>query len=118
MAAPLRWAIIYRDGSITSDLDCSPFEVPPTGVQVIVQHSDDVGRSRLANHDYYWLEDGHWLGGDLAGLIQYFTDYVGKPQKVILGKTVRDEVYHSCMRLADELTGFPAKSATNTEDRV
>jgi len=111
-----RWKIIYGDGTTYSDLDGDPFYAPPTGVQVIVQHSDSVGRNLLNNHDYYWFENGRWFGGDLAGLLLYMIDHKG-PQKVILGKFVPDEAFHAAMKQAIEDPDFLPKSAKNTEDR-
>lgn len=116
MATPLLWKIIYRDGSTYSDRDGSAFDAPPTGVQVIVQHSDSVGRNLLNNHDYYWFEGGRWFGGDLTGLLLYLIEHEGA-QKIVLGKFVPDEVFHACMRQAVEDVDFLPKSATNTEDR-
>jgi hypothetical protein len=108
----VKWKIYYADGSTYAG---NAFDAPPTGVQVIAQHSDSVGRNILCNHDYYWWE-GRWFGGDLAGLILYLIEHKGA-QKVILGKFVADDVFHERMKQAVEDPDFLPKSARNTEDR-
>ncbi len=73
-----------------------------------------MGRNLLRGRDYYWWE-GRWYGGDLAGLLLYLIEHKG-PQKVILGKFVDDEMFHSAIGRALDDPDFPVKSAWNSED--
>lgn len=106
--------IYYADGST---FEGDPFEAPATGVIVIVQTSESVGRTHLKYLDFYWWEDGRWFGGDQAGMLLHLIEG-GGPKKVLFGKFIRDEKFHAIMRRALADPDFPAKSATNTEDRA
>lgn len=67
------WRIYYADGST---FEGRPEDAPGVGVIVIAQHDPHSGRELLHGDgprvvDWYWWEDGSWLCGDMAGLVQY-----------------------------------------------
>jgi len=67
----LRWRIYYGDGSTFDNLQGSPDEAPPFGVQFIVQiYADDKKRDTLKQADYFvMLESGTWVGSDITGIL-------------------------------------------------
>jgi hypothetical protein len=112
------WRIYYANGSAFSSDDGAPSEVPLRGVQIIVQTESEVGRSFWNDCDYYWWEQEHnqWLGGDLAGLL----DYLGRCSlaTVLQGRTVSDSVYRRIKQRALEDPDFPRKSAKYPRERL
>lgn len=111
----LAWRIFYSNGSSFCNEDGEVFEAPATGALVIVQANESVGRTLLRGRDYYWFENDRWFGGDLAGLILYLVEHKG-PQKIILGKFVADETFHSVIKQALDDPDFEPKSAWCSED--
>jgi hypothetical protein len=105
------WRIYYADGST---FDGDPYEAPGSGVIVIIQRNPDVGFTLLRGRDWYWYE-GHWFGGDMAGLTLYCVDHKG-PQKVLLGKFVGDRQFHDIIAKSLVDPDFPPKSAWCSED--
>jgi len=67
----LLWKIYYGDGSTFTNLQGSPDEAPPFGVQFILQLCDE-GRWRETLHeaDYFVMgEDDVWIGSDITGIL-------------------------------------------------
>lgn len=64
----LEWWVYYSD-RIVSHLDCSPFEVPRTDIQVILQTYEHGPGGYTLSHsrDWYYWQFG-WWPTDLGGL--------------------------------------------------
>jgi hypothetical protein len=84
----MAWKIYYGDGSTFSSKDGDPFCAPGTNAQVIQQN----GKLQSGKDAYYWSEEMGWNGCDHLGMIDYLQSYL-RPQKVIFGRTIRDEIY-------------------------
>ena len=67
----LQWRIYYGDGSTFDNLQGSPDDAPPFGVQFIVQLcADGKRRDTLNQADYFvMLENGVWVGSDITGVL-------------------------------------------------
>jgi len=116
--ALLQWRIYYANGDTFSDNEGAPCVAPLRGVQLIVQVEPEVGRSFWSECDYYWWEQecDQWLGGDLAGLL----DYLGRCSlaTVLQGRTVPDRTYREIKQRALDDPDFPRKSAKYRRENV
>ena len=103
------WVIWYDKLPTFSDDEGESHEAPRWGVQCIAFYSADHGRVILHGHNYYWLEDGEWLGGDLLGLI----DYVTRPGEkiVFVGRSVPPAVFWKIYNEADADPRLPPRSS-------
>jgi hypothetical protein len=67
----ITWRIYYTDGTTFDNEDGPASAAPAIGVQVIAQADDTVGRVLVQGGDYYWMHQGQWFGGDVAGVYAY-----------------------------------------------
>ena len=90
--------IYYGDGTT---YEGDPFEAPGSNVQVVIVAWDGPrGWRKVQGKDFYlWMGYLGWRGSDMSGVIDYFHHYKG-PQKVLLGRTIHDEVYQAISRRA------------------
>lgn len=103
-----RWRIFYDDRT-SFDWDSGLENAPGLGVLVVVQEDEDVGRELLHMKDFYYWDEGRWMGCDMIGLI----DYLQRPglKKVLIGRNTTHQNYHSTMLRAQNDGDFPPKSA-------
>ena len=96
--------IIVYDGSI---YEGDPVDAPPRGVQGIIYKDPatdgmNVGVLCLRGWDYYFLEDGSWVGinGDTD-----FIDHVlfCRPQKVLKGSMLPRDRWQSALKVMEGL---------------
>ena len=96
------WRIYYHDGSTFTGTDGGPQDAPGLGVAVIAQWDAGLGRAEILHGDgprvidWYWWEAGSWLGGDMAGLIQYLAAPGWK--KILAGRNLPNEAFREVMR--------------------
>ena len=96
--------IYYGDGTTYKG---DPFHAPAMNVQLIVaEWHAERGWRIVQGKDYYlWREDSGWYAADIGGLFDYLATHAG-PQKVLLGRTIHDEVYQEISKRArKELLG-------------
>jgi len=77
----MRWAILYRDGSVFTSADGGPFDAPRTEVQMIFQEDKRVDVTTVRSPWGFWKWEGAWVGVDREGQWQHM---VGWPQPLIL----------------------------------
>ena len=111
----LEWRIYYGDGSTFSNEDGEPQFAPAMNVQVIVVKDtadtiNNVGRRLWFGRDYYWWDDGEWIGGDHFGLY----DYLQRPgwRRVLFGRSVPARRFIETRRKALADPDFPAYSGS------
>ena len=104
----MRWRLYYGDGSTFSNEDGVPDQAPSTNVMCVAWYDDD-NRRRLAHSaDYYWYDEGRWVGSDLFGL----WDYLARtgPKTVKFGRMMGDEAYRRVMSHA--MNDLPLEGAS------
>ncbi len=65
----LSWRIYYSDGTTFDSSQGRPEDAPAWGVQCIIQTCPDEGKNLTTRHDFYWRDEGRWVGGDFIGLV-------------------------------------------------
>lgn len=73
----MRWAILYRDGSMFSSDDGEPHEAPRTEVQAVFQEvPDELVRAIIIRSTWgFWKWEGAWVGVDREGMWQHQVHY-------------------------------------------
>jgi len=111
------WRIYYSDSSSFGSEEGEPNQAPRRGVLVIVQRDTEAGRSLWKECDFYWWlsRQRAWVGGDLAGLLDYLAECAGAV--VLQGRTVPDRLYRDVVRRAGSDPAFPPKRAWYSRER-
>jgi len=109
----MNYKVYYADESTYTG---EPWNAPAFGVLVIVEKDPDHGRRLVSAKDYYvWDEKiERWWSVDLIGMV----DYLGQPgrKRVLFGRTVPNEEWYRIMRLANEDTDFPIRTAWGSKE--
>lgn len=106
----LEWRIYYGDGSTFDNTQGTPFEAPPTDVQVIVHPSKDNGLLALHNWDWYYYQDNMgWRGTDTWGLLDKLM-WVKGVGAVKQARTIEDSVFQNVLNKARNDSDFPRKT--------
>lgn len=108
--------MLYRDGSVFTNLDGEPHEAPRSGVMQTFYASEATGVSVEPSRVGVWVWRGMWMGLDSEWALH---DYMVNewPILALFGRTVRDEVWEGeVLRLSREIMGEP-KSAWRLRER-
>lgn len=94
------WTVYLDNGKRISNTDRIPKDVPPFGVQCIVQR-DSPGSDMIvvtAGDDFYYYDygDERWYGVELTGLVDKFT----RQGDLKLGRFIPQEKYRNIMKEA------------------
>lgn len=109
----MNWKIYYSE---TETYSGDPYNAPAFGVQVIVHKNQENGKYLVINHDYYWLLDDRWEGGDIVGLIDYLAQ--PGPKKVVFGRIISNEEFRKIYTVALMDTDFEPKTAYAFGERI
>lgn len=124
----MKWRIYYGDGSTFSNKDGAPEDAPITNVQVIVQPHRQSGRYWQTARDYYIYWGDHWVGTDIAGVLDFLADrhwfqwgneidsavLVQRAVRtgcVKLGRTIKKEAFYALLSYANKDPDFPRRTA-------
>jgi hypothetical protein len=112
----MKWKVWYSDGTTATDRDDDVFSVPGRNVQIVAQDDQHVGREMLHSTDWYWWEDGRWLGGDIHGMV----DYLSRPghKKVLMGRMIPNLQWDGIMRTALLDDYINAKTARLSREKL
>lgn len=105
--------VYYSDGSTHSSQD--PFTTPVPFVVAIVQIDKLHGRKVVAGDDYYVWDKTYWRGTDLIGMYQYLQE--DGARRVLLGVMVDENQWQDIMRLANNDSDFPKRTAYGRDER-
>jgi len=105
--------VYYSDGSTHASDD--PYTTPVPEVVAIVQIDKLHGRRVVAGDDYYIWNETSWYGTDLIGMFQYMMK--DGPRRVLYGVMVHEEQWQDIMRLANEDSDFPKRTAYGRDER-
>jgi len=105
--------VYYSSGSTHMGND--PYITPVPEVVAIVQIDNLHGRRVVAGDDFYVWKDTSWYGTDLIGMFQYLMN--DGPRRVLYGVMVHEEQWQSIMRLANNDSDFPKRTAYGRGER-
>lgn len=108
------WIVYYDDGSSFSADDGPPESAPATGVQIIAEADDCVGRRLQSGKDFYLRRKGEWIGVDLIGLIDHLTN----SGQVKLGRMLTRKEFETVLAIAKTDERLPRKSARYPDERT
>ena len=105
----MKWRIYYDDRTTFDSLNGEPEDAPAFGIQCIVEHDDDVGRTIINGFDWYYYhpESGKWWGSDIHGLLDKLLFRIGVTA-LLQGRNHAD--YHEIYQLALDDPDFPSKA--------
>ena len=124
----MKWRIYYGDGSTFSNQDGTPEDAPIANVQVIVQPHLMSGRYWQTMCDYYVYWSDHWVGTDIAGVLDFLVDSgllqwgseidaavivqrAVNTGLVKLGRTLEKKRYYAILKQANADPNFPRRTA-------
>lgn len=112
----MKWAVLYRDGSVFTDEDGSPNEAPRTEVQAVFQEvPDDLVRAVLVRSTWgFWKWEEAWVGVDREGMWQHMIHW---PTPLILFGSFLSEPEWDAMKQKIETTLGMVKGAWLRRER-
>jgi hypothetical protein len=91
------WVIFYDNTNSVTNKDCKPEDVPPDGVQWIVEYMESGGKRFVHGMDYYHWTGDSWAGGNLSDLEKWIRLLL--PQ-IKFGRWTSDSNYQKVLDLA------------------
>jgi hypothetical protein len=114
------WKVYYDDGSVLSNKDYKPEELPGVGVQVIVQADDRHGWEFVEGKSFFvWDDRGKgykWWGADREGFFDYLFNKPGK-KVALLGRFIEDDAFDEIQRTAMKDKDFEPKTGFKARER-